>query len=283
MSKRLRIFSFIAAIGCFALSAGAYQLGFDLWPPSATLADGTTTRFRSADVEACLKGRTMAWLGDRSNDLYWHNCQRQLSQYRALNGFEIRFWMVISFGLLGIAALLMFALGLRFDSPLLKVLRGARLQAGSRGLKAFAQACAAECRIHGEGISLVPTVPLSREREARHFLILGSVGGGKTQTMLHWRGDHSRGRCAGARYQGRHDGWPSGRGRTSAGCTPRQTVAGLGYRGRLQHQAGCPRTRRPLYSPKLRSNVVGGCTGDFRRLHRLPAGDQVTQLGLERS
>jgi hypothetical protein len=31
---------------------------------------------------------------------------------------------------------------------------------------------------------LVPGVPISRERETRHFLILGSVGGGKTQTML---------------------------------------------------------------------------------------------------
>ncbi|SDT08597.1 Type IV secretion-system coupling protein DNA-binding domain-containing protein [Bradyrhizobium canariense] len=189
MSKHLRIISFIAAISCFALSEGAYQVGFDLWPPDATMADGTTTPFRSADLEACLKGRTMAWLGDRSGDLYWRNCQRQLSQYRALDRFEIRFWMAISFGLLGFASLSMFALALRFDSPLLKVLRGARLQAGSRGLKAFAQACAAECRIHGEGISLVPTVPLSREREARHFLILGSVGGGKTQTMLHLIGE----------------------------------------------------------------------------------------------
>jgi len=31
----------------------------------------------------------------------------------------------------------------------------------------------------------VPSIPLSRDRETRHFLILGSVGGGKTQTMLH--------------------------------------------------------------------------------------------------
>jgi ABC-type proline/glycine betaine transport system ATPase subunit len=30
----------------------------------------------------------------------------------------------------------------------------------------------------------VPSVPLGREREARHLLIVGSVGGGKTQTML---------------------------------------------------------------------------------------------------
>jgi len=185
MNKRLRIISFIVAISCFALASGSYYLGFELWPPSATIADGVTTPFRSSDVEACLKGRTMAWLGDRGGDHYWRGCQQQLWQYRALDGFEARFWTVIGFLLLGFAALLTFALSLRFDSPSLKVLRGAQLHAGARGLKAFAKACVDECRIHGEGIDLVPSIPLGREREARHFLILGSVGGGKTQTMLH--------------------------------------------------------------------------------------------------
>ncbi|HEU0145670.1 MAG TPA: type IV secretion system DNA-binding domain-containing protein [Bradyrhizobium sp.] len=42
------------------------------------------------------------------------------------------------------------------------------------------------CRVPGrrQGVALVPSVPLGREREARHLLIVGSVGGGKTQTML---------------------------------------------------------------------------------------------------
>jgi Type IV secretion-system coupling protein DNA-binding domain len=185
MTKRLRIISFIAAIGCFAVSAGFYQLGFELWLPSGTMADGRTIPFRSADVEACLKGRALAWVGGRAGDVYWRSCRQQLSQYGALDGLEIRFWTVVGFGLLGLMGLLVFALSLRFDSSSLKVLRGARLQVGSRGLKAFAQACAAECRIHGKGITLVPSIALGREREARHFLILGSVGGGKTQTMLH--------------------------------------------------------------------------------------------------
>jgi hypothetical protein len=33
---------------------------------------------------------------------------------------------------------------------------------------------------------------------------------------------------------------------------------GLGHSDRLQHQAGRPRTRRPLHSAELRSDVVGG-------------------------
>ena len=33
MTRRLRIISFLAALGCFGLSAGLYQLGLELWPP----------------------------------------------------------------------------------------------------------------------------------------------------------------------------------------------------------------------------------------------------------
>jgi hypothetical protein len=185
MTRRLRIISFLAALGCFALSAGVYHLGFELWPPSATMANGRTVPFQSADVEACVKGRVLAWLGDIYGDTYWRTCRGQLAHFGAMDPFEVRFWTVAGLSLLGLTALFGFALSLRMESPSLKVTRGARLQAGGRGLKAFARDCAAECRIHGDGVSLVPSIPLGREREARHFLILGSVGGGKTQTMLH--------------------------------------------------------------------------------------------------
>ena len=122
----------------------------------------------------------MAW--DSSGDNYWRTCRAHLSLYGAMDPFEVRFWTVVGSGLVGLVALFGLALSLRMDSPSLKVIRGARLQAGGRGLKAFARDCAAECRIHGEGVALVPSIPIGREREARRFLILGSVGGGKTQT-----------------------------------------------------------------------------------------------------
>ena len=68
MTRRLRIIAFITAVGCFALAAGISHLGFELWPPRATMADGTTTPLRSAEVEACLRGRVLAWFGDRNGD-----------------------------------------------------------------------------------------------------------------------------------------------------------------------------------------------------------------------
>jgi hypothetical protein len=168
MSKRLRIIAFITSIGCFGLAAATYHIGFELWPPSAAMPDGRTTTFRSADVEACLRGRILAWFGDRYGNAHWQSCQQQLSQYGALDGLEVRFWTVTGLDLAWLVALFVFALSLRFDSPSFKVIRGARLQAGMRGLKAFARAAAAECRIHGEGVVLVPVIPLGRERETRH-------------------------------------------------------------------------------------------------------------------
>ena len=140
----------------------------------------------SADVEACVKGRFLAWLGGQ---LWGHLLANLPRAAGALSrhGPDSRFGSgpLLASSLAGLVALFGFALSLRVDSPSLKVIRGARLQAGGRGLKAFARACAAECRIHGNGVALVPSIPIGREREARHFLILGSVGGGKTQTMLH--------------------------------------------------------------------------------------------------
>ena len=143
MTRRLRIISFLAAVSCFALSAGVYQLGLELWPPSATMADRRTAPLQSADVEACLRSRVLAWLGDSRGDTYWRNCRAHLSRYQALDGLELRFWSVVGSGLAGLVALFGFALSLRLDSTSMKVIRGARLQADSRGLKAFARACAA--------------------------------------------------------------------------------------------------------------------------------------------
>jgi hypothetical protein len=185
MTRRLRIISFLSAMACFALAAGIAYLGFEVWPLSATLPDGKSVLFPPADVHVCTRARGLAWLADRAGDTQWRACINWLTRYQGLAGFELRFWSIIGTSLGGLIALLGFALSLRQNTVSLKVLRGARLQAGRRGLRAFARAAAAECQVHGEGVPLVPCIPLGREREARHFLIVGSVGGGKTQTMLH--------------------------------------------------------------------------------------------------
>jgi len=64
-------------------------------------------------------------------------------------------------------------------------IRGRRYFTGAAALAAFAKASKRECEISGEGIRLHPTLPpVALGREGRHWLIMGGVGSGKTQTIL---------------------------------------------------------------------------------------------------
>jgi Type IV secretion-system coupling protein DNA-binding domain len=185
MMRHLKITALALTLAGFAAMTGAYQLGFELWPPRAILANGTSAPFRPAEVQACFKARALAWAGDRGSDAFRQACRQQLITYQALGAFDLRTMAVMGGALIGLMALLGFAVAIRSERPSVRVVRGARLHAGATGRKAFARACADECEVHGRGVALVPSIPLSRDRETRHFLILGSVGGGKTQTMLH--------------------------------------------------------------------------------------------------
>ncbi len=40
-----------------------------------------------------------------------------------------------------------------------------------------------EISVHGQGINIHPLVPISRDRETRHFFVLGAIGAGKTQVL----------------------------------------------------------------------------------------------------
>ncbi len=181
----LKVVTFAAAFVGFAIMAGAYELGFGRWPPQAILADGSTARFSTVEIQACFRAQIRALFGDSVAADDWRSCQDQLAEYGALDAFDLRSLAVVGGAVIGILALLGFALSIRADRSSSKVTRGSRLHLGPAGFKAFARASARECRIHGHGVELFPSIALSRDRETRHFLILGSVGGGKTQTMLH--------------------------------------------------------------------------------------------------
>lgn len=63
---------------------------------------------------------------------------------------------------------------------------GRRLLSDTAATSGLAKQASEECSIHGGGLKLHPSFPfrLSLDRETRHFLILGSIGGGKTQAIL---------------------------------------------------------------------------------------------------
>lgn len=63
-------------------------------------------------------------------------------------------------------------------------IRGRRLLKGKEAANAFGKESRHECEVHGEGLRMHPEFsPLSLDRESRHILVMGSVGGGKTQVI----------------------------------------------------------------------------------------------------
>lgn len=184
MIRRLKMVMFLAMLAAFGAMAGGYKAGFDLWPPTGVFSNGRTAVFPPTNVHFCVKQRALTFLLDRDGELNWQACRTYFARYRALDAFDLRFSAVLAFGAIGLLALLGFALCVRVERPSFKIVRGLHLHTGAAGLNSLRRACASECKVHGRGLELLPHVALSRDRETRHFLILGSVGGGKTQTML---------------------------------------------------------------------------------------------------
>ncbi|MGB8841772.1 MAG: type IV secretion system DNA-binding domain-containing protein [Aliidongia sp.] len=184
MMRALKLILTGLTVAGFVVMAGAYQLGFDTWPPEALLSDGSSAPFAAADVETCFEKHLLAVFNDHDAAAYWQRCRQDLLAAQALDAFERRSEAVIGGGITFLVALFVLGLVHQVGRPKSKVLRGTRLLAGAAGLRAFARRSRRECKRLGRGVELVPGVPISRERETRHFLILGSVGGGKTQTML---------------------------------------------------------------------------------------------------
>ncbi len=185
MMRRLKIITFVLAVVGFVAMAGAYLLGFERWPPRFVSEDGGTGLLHPHDAQACFKARALALFGDRDAIAHWDVCRHHLSARNALNAFDLRCAAVFGSGFVGLLALFGFAFCVRTEHPAQHVVRGTRLLTGAAGLRAFARACKRECKVHGRGVEFLPLHAIGRDRETRHFLILGSVGAGKTQTMLH--------------------------------------------------------------------------------------------------
>ena len=161
------------------------EIGIGRYPPAATLADGRSLRFHATDVRSCMGARALAAIGDRTSQRRWHHCAETLAQTQALAAFELRYWSLLFAGGFTLASALGFAVALRFDRSPARVVRGRQLLAGAAARQAFVRSAKQEIRLTGTGLEFLPGLSVSRERETRHWLIWGSVGTGKTQTMLH--------------------------------------------------------------------------------------------------
>src|SRR5262245_32658370 len=161
------------------------EIGISRYPPAGLFPDGTVRGFYPGDLRFCMGARALAAIGDQTSKRHWHHCAKTLVQTQALSSFDLRYWSLMLAGTFTLASVLGFAYALRFDRPPARVLRGRQLLTGAAARRAFAQASKMESRRSGQGLEVFPGLTVSRERETRHWLIWGSVGAGKTQTMLH--------------------------------------------------------------------------------------------------
>lgn len=184
MTGRFKRIAFVTALAGLIAAGAAYQIGFVNLVPQATMANGQSAPYPSKNIQFCLKAEAIALFDVPGAVRVWRDCRDDLAQGQALTGFQLRALSLAGSGLIGLLALFAFALAVRFEQKPARVVRGARLRTGREGLRAFAKACVHECKRYGRGLELLPPHAFGRERETRHFLILGSVGGGKTQTML---------------------------------------------------------------------------------------------------
>ncbi|WP_428408455.1 type IV secretion system DNA-binding domain-containing protein [Hyphococcus sp.] len=185
----------VASIVLFLAAFAVFDVGFRQWTPIAHMPDGGFARYRPADMTACAKYRVRAFFFDAYAKYFWSGCRAQLIKTNGLAGFNLRYWPVVSLSVAGTGALLAFALTVRWEPPRVKVTRGREYLTGGAARARLRSACAVEYRYSSKGLQFPPGIRISAERETRHWLIWGSVGSGKTQTMLHlmraaiWRGD----------------------------------------------------------------------------------------------
>ena len=168
-----------------AASIVASKLGFELYPPGTHTDEGVYARHDSAFMARCGKARITSHIGDPLGSADWPRCRRILDHYGTTGQFMFRHNAVVVLTGLSLLALIGFIHLTMTARPPPKVVRGRQHFAGRTARRALQSLSKRECRRSGSGLEFPPGIPISRDRESRHFLIWGSTGAGKTTAMLH--------------------------------------------------------------------------------------------------
>lgn len=177
---------FLLTIAASLVAWGAHEIGFLRLPPGPLDAAGRLLfRYPPEDIERCAGSRLAAIFGERRRLALWRACAQVLDAQGARAGFDVRCYAVAVPAGLALTFLTSFLIAVRAERPLARILRGRRFLKDGAARAALRAVLAAERRRFGAGLPFPPGFWLSAERETRHFLIWGSVGAGKTQTMLH--------------------------------------------------------------------------------------------------
>ncbi|WP_375208270.1 helicase HerA-like domain-containing protein [Hyphococcus sp.] len=176
---------FLASLVSFAAALAVFETGFKRWTPIGRASEGGYARYDPNFVSQCAKYRTRGLFLDDYAAHVWRACRANFTDTGSLSAFNTRYWALISLSGTGVLALFAFARAARMERQKAKVVRGRRYLTGGEARAYLRSACAAERRRFGKGLEFPPGIHISAERETRHWLIWGSVGAGKTQTMLH--------------------------------------------------------------------------------------------------
>ena len=159
--------------------------GGQIWP--ARYTELTAWGFRSI-VEAAKAVPARAWLA-HPGDALAASVGAMQSQFATagITAAMTRLSWTIAMAVFG-AAVICFVVTFLASSKRDRVrhLRGFRLLSGWRAVLASWKAERAARRATGDGILLAPGLPISRERESRHFLVVGATGSGKSVIIRSW-------------------------------------------------------------------------------------------------
>ena len=177
------LFTFAILFGAFAI--GTYKLGFEFYPPGSYTEAGVYARHDTAFMARCGKARITSLIRDPIGSADWPRCRRILDHYGTTGQFMLRHNALAVLTGLSLLALMSFVRQTMIARPPPKVIRGRKHLAGKAARRALQSLSKRECRRSGSGLEFPPGIPISRDRESRHFLIWGSTGAGKTTAMLH--------------------------------------------------------------------------------------------------
>ena len=183
--RHLKPVLFTFAVLCGAAASGTYKLAFELYPAGTYTEAGVYARHDSAFMARCGKARITSLIGDPIGSADWPQCRRILDHYGTTGQFMLRHNAVAVLTGLSLIALIGFVRQTMTARPPPKVVRGRQHLAGKAARQALHSLSKRECRQSEPGLEFPPGIPISRDRESRHFLIWGSTGAGKTTAMLH--------------------------------------------------------------------------------------------------
>ncbi|MEZ5969163.1 MAG: helicase HerA-like domain-containing protein [Hyphomonas sp.] len=133
----------------------------------------------------CGKARFTSLFLDPDGSRIWRTCEYDLGRYSTTGQFVLRHNTLLVLSGLSVLCAVGFVRLIFTARPSPKVVRGRKLLSVRSARSALRTLSRRECRQSGEGLEFPPGIPISRDRESRHFLIWGSTGAGKTTAMLH--------------------------------------------------------------------------------------------------